>query len=104
MDFHFTKSQNNGSTTLLTLTGRLTAASSTQWRERIQELSQTGLSHILINLEPVTFLDSSGLAARERGGWVRLAKVAPQILEIFKLTRLDRVFGMDPDIESALQS
>jgi anti-sigma B factor antagonist len=112
MDFQFTETQIDEKTFILTLTGRLTAASSSPLREKIKQLTDTQSSQILIDMNAVTFIDSSGLAAlvsglksaRERGGWLKLIGVNATVQQTFKITQLDRVFGIYPTIEAALQS
>jgi anti-sigma B factor antagonist len=60
-------------------------------------------------MRAVSFIDSSGLAslvsglklARERGGWLRLAGVNEQVASIFKMTLLDRVFELYPNVDAA---
>ena len=65
---------------------------------------------LVCDLTEVGFLDSSGLsalvsglkAARERGGFLKLAGLNEQVAKIFKLTMLDRVFELHPSVEAAL--
>lgn len=112
MDFEFSESKVNDKTSVLSLVGRLTAATSPLLRDKLKQLTEENRIHILLEMSAVSFIDSSGLAAlvsglkatRERGGWLKLAGVTPTVLQILKLTKLDRVLGNYPTIETALQS
>ncbi len=65
---------------------------------------------LIINFEQVQFLTSSvlGLLIRiskkvyETDGKLRLCSIAPKILEVFKITRLDKIFEIYPDVDEAL--
>lgn len=69
-------------------------------------------SAVLLDLEGLSFIDSSGLAAlvaafkaaTEAGGTLKLARLAPQVAQVFSLTRLDRVFEISAGSEEALAS
>jgi anti-sigma B factor antagonist len=59
---------------------------------------------IRVDLEAVTFLDSTALGAiigalrraRANGGDIELVKAQPKILRVFTLTGLDKVIGVSP--------
>jgi len=112
MDFQISESKLDDRTSVLTLAGRLTASSSPQLRNKLKKLTEENRINILVDMSAVSFIDSSGLAAlvsglkaaRERGGWLKLAGLTPTVLQILKLTQLDRVLGNYPNIEIALQS
>jgi anti-sigma B factor antagonist len=65
---------------------------------------------LIVNFESVKFLTSSvlGLLIRvskkvyETDGKLRLCSINPKILEIFKITRLDKIFEIYPDVDEAL--
>lgn len=65
---------------------------------------------LIIDFEQVRFLTSSvlGLLIRiskkiyETEGKLRLCSITPKILEVFKITRLDRIFEIYPDVDEAL--
>ncbi len=109
MDFKISEQKTSETSTLLTLTGRLDAASAPQLKTCIKDLVDTGCDKFILDISSVSFLDSSGLAVlvsglktiRERDGWLKLAGGNPQVLSIFKMTGLDRVFGLYPNVEEA---
>src|SRR5262245_58404510 len=98
--------------TLLQLKGRLDARSSERVKAILHELSEQEQTKIIIDLEGVPFIDSSGLAAlvsglraaREKGGIISLSGAQSQAQIVFRLTMLDRVFTIHPTFEEARQS
>ena len=69
---------------------------------------------LVINLEAVTFVDSSGLGVlvesqkeaqrTTTGGELRLVISEPRILKVFEVTGLNRAFSIYPSIEIALSA
>ena len=65
---------------------------------------------LIVDFESVKFLTSSvlGLLIRvskkvyETDGKLRLCSINPKILEVFKITRLDKIFEIYPDVDEAL--
>jgi anti-sigma B factor antagonist len=98
--------------TLVRLDGRLDARSSPNVKTTLQELLNEDQIKIIVDLEQVPFIDSSGLAAlvsgfrvaREKGGNVVLSSAQSQAHVVFRLTMLDRVFAIHPTLEEAKQS
>jgi anti-sigma B factor antagonist len=65
---------------------------------------------VLVDLKAVTYIDSSGIAslvealqwAKRRGTDLRLVAVSQQAMRVFELARLDKVFVIHPDVDTAL--
>lgn len=65
---------------------------------------------LVVDLAKVTFMDSSGLAAliegmqgvQEHGGRFAVANVQESVQHIFEIARLDQVFQIFPDVDSAI--
>ena len=97
---------------LVRLTGRLDAAVSERVKSTLKKLVDNGHSNIIVDLEAVPFIDSSGLAslvsglrlAREQGGNVVLSGIQPQAQTVFRLTMLDLVFSIQPTLDDAKRS
>lgn len=78
----------------------------------IRQLLEKGRRHILINLENVTFIDSSGLgtlvsgfyAVRKKGGTVKLLNLNKRVYELMFMTRLLTVFDVYEDEQEALNN
>jgi len=66
---------------------------------------------VIVDLGGVAFIDSSGLGvlvsalrrARERDGSVRIVCTRDNVLKIFRITGLDKVFPIFSDITEARQ-
>ncbi len=90
--------------------GRLNASSAQMLKAQFDELVKNGHVELICDFTGVGFLDNSGLsvivsglkASREGGGWLKLAGLNEEVGQIFKITRLDRVFEMFPNVEAAL--
>ena len=75
-------------------------------------IEQTEKINMVLDFTPVKFLSSAvlGLLIRvskkvyERQGQLRLCNISPRIYEIFKITRLTKIFDIYPDRASALAS
>lgn len=65
---------------------------------------------LLIDLDEVTYIDSSGVAslieamqvANKNGTALRLFAASTQVMRVFELARLDQVFPMHADLDAAL--
>ena len=71
--------------------------------------SAPGGMNLILDFSKVRFLSSAvlGLLIRiskrvyQRDGQLRLCNISPKIYEIFKITRLTKIFDIYPDVESA---
>lgn len=89
---------------------RLDAAIAIRFKDRMREVTLQPAPRVLLDLSRVEFLDSSGLGAvvavmkslaPERT--LELAGLTPNVERVFRLTRMDSVFSLHPDIETALR-
>lgn len=91
---------------------RLDAHNSGELKNQMLNLFEEGKNHIVIDLQDVRFVDSSGLGAlvsgfknaSARNGNLKLCGLQPQVKSMFELTRLHRVFEIFPGTEEALSS
>jgi anti-sigma B factor antagonist len=91
--------------TVLHLGGPLNAPSAGAVQGLLLETLEDGSLSFLLDLEKVTALDSSGLAAlvrfykeiRTRGGTLALTAVQREAMTVFRITRLDKIFTILPD-------
>ncbi|MBS4053140.1 MAG: STAS domain-containing protein [Methylomonas sp.] len=89
---------------------RIDAHNSTELKEYLLDMIEGGESHIVVQLKHVRFIDSSGLGAllfghkhmAAKSGQFALAHIQPQVLSMFELTRLTRVFEIYADIDEVL--
>ena len=112
MDFKLKEELLSDVLAVLKVKGRLDAVVAPDLKSRLKEVVAGGHVRVIVDLEDVSFIDSSGLAAlvsgfrvaREAGGTVKLAGLNEQTMMVFKLTRLDRVFEIHPDAKDAISS
>ena len=81
-------------------------------RDRVQELLDNGSTHILLNLEKVSYMDSAGIGelvacykrAKEKDGTVKLLNPSGKVYDLLQLTKLEEVFETFRDEKEALVS
>jgi anti-sigma B factor antagonist len=96
--------------TVIAPTGRLDVAGAPALREALSEITQEGPPRVVIDLEGVSFVDSTGLGSvisalkqiRSSQGDLRLAAPNQQVRVVLELTTLDRVFPYYATVEEAL--
>ncbi len=109
MDIQVSK---QGNVVVVAVSGDMEAQSVSQLDDCLSELVGRGERNYVIDLDAVPFMDSSGLAMlvklfkriRIGHGDVKLAGLRPEILKIFQLTRLDRVFDIFDGQSEAIAS
>ena len=90
---------------------RIDAAAAIEFKDAMRVETETEAAIVILHLQEVTFIDSSGLgaivAAMKHMGQERslvLAGLTPAVDKVFRLTRMDRVFGVFPTLEAALEA
>ena len=102
----YSKSEPN----VLSLEGEIDLHESPQIREALTPMIERKLPRLLIDLTGVSYIDSSGLAvfidAMQRvqsyGGQLALFGIGETVRNIFHIARLDQVFKIFPDKNTAL--
>jgi anti-sigma B factor antagonist len=95
----------------LTLTGEIDVYTAPNLKQELVALIESGCVNVIVDLEGVAFIDSSGLGvlvsalrrARERDGSVRIVCSRDSVLKIFRITGLDKVFPIFSEISEARQ-
>jgi anti-sigma B factor antagonist len=96
--------------TVLEVGGEIDVYTAPKLRERVTELVDQDRLHIIIDLEKVEFMDSTGLGVlvgglkkiRTRGGSLSLVCTQERLLKIFRITGLGKVFAIHASQEEAL--
>lgn len=96
--------------TIVTPVGEIDVAGAPNLRDRLTELIAGGSSQIIVDLEAVDFIDSTGLGvlvgalrrARTADGDVRMVCTNSRILKVFDITGLDEVFTIVGSVEEAM--
>ncbi len=105
------RDEQDGAMCVLTLQGEVDVYTAPALKEKLVNNIEQGCNNVLVDMEDVTFIDSSGLGvlvsalrrARERGGSVRIRCTRDNILKIFRITGLDKVFPIYSDLAEARQ-
>jgi anti-sigma B factor antagonist len=99
--------------TVLDLSGRITLGEgSVQLRDAVRDLIGKGHKDILVNLEDVNYIDSSGLGelvsayttARNQSARLKPLKLTKKVHDLLQLTKLYTVFDIYDDEASAIGS
>jgi anti-sigma B factor antagonist len=102
-----------GDAVVADVVGRIALADgSAMVRDTVKGLVEQGKLNIILNLNSVNFIDSAGLgelvrahsSVRNRGGQLRLLNPSKNVHDLLRMTKLDRVFEIDQDEASALNS
>lgn len=101
--------ERDGDICIVKLEGEVDVYTAPRLKEKLVELLDDGCISIIVDLEQVAFIDSSGLGvlvgalrrAREKGGAVRLVCTREGVLKIFRITGLDKVFPIFADAAEA---
>ena len=98
---------------ILDLKGRLTVGQeATTFRERMQKLVPAGHNSIILNMEHVDYVDSTGLGAlvmcftsvQKAGGKVKLLNLTRRSIELLVMTKLSTIFEIFDDEQDAINS
>ena len=92
--------------------GEIDVYTAPRLRELLIELVNTGFYQLVVNMEKVEFLDSTGLGVlvgglkrvRARDGSLDLVCTQERILKIFRITGLTKVFGIHDSVDEAIKA
>ncbi|GAA1658577.1 anti-sigma factor antagonist [Fodinicola feengrottensis] len=99
-----------GARTIVEVGGEIDVYTAPRLREKLIELVGAGRTQIVVDMERVEFLDSTGLGvlvgARTRvnaqGGSLRLVCTQDRILKIFRITGLENLFPIYASVTEAV--
>ncbi len=100
---HMEKSQ-DGDKITITLQGKITFENTGEIREKMKEiLREDSIKHLILNMEGVSFIDSSGLGLLvsikntmiRKDGTFSMVNLSDTVRKIMKQTGLDRYFGIN---------
>jgi anti-sigma B factor antagonist len=89
--------------------GEIDVYTAPKLREAIVTAVEAGHSNLIIDVQKVDFLDSTGLGVlvgalkrvRADGGSLDIVCTQERILKIFEITGLDKVFGLHTSVDEA---
>ena len=101
--------ETNGAILVTVEEARIDAACAIQFKDQMRDVTEGDSSRVIVDMTKVNFLDSSGLgavvAAKKQlgsGRSMELACLSPTVRKVFRLTRMDSIFPIHDDVQSAL--
>jgi anti-sigma B factor antagonist len=99
-----------GGAAVLSVHGEVDVATAPRLREHVVDAVTDGHRYIVIDLDGVDFLDSTGLGVlvgalkrvRTHGGELHFVCTQPRIMKVFDITGLDRVLSIHETVADAL--
>lgn len=99
-----------GDKTVVSVGGEIDVYTAPKLREQIVALVEEGHYHLVVDMEDVEFLDSTGLGVlvgglkrvRAHDGSLRLVCTQERILKIFRITGLTKVFPIHATVAEAV--
>jgi anti-sigma B factor antagonist len=96
--------------TVVAVGGEIDVYSAPKLRERLITLVDSGSYNLIVDMEAVEFLDSTGLGVlvgglkrvRAHDGWIDLVCTQGRILRIFRITGLSKVFSIYDSVADAV--
>jgi anti-sigma B factor antagonist len=96
--------------TIVAVGGEIDVYSAPRLRERLLDLVEGGSYQLIVDMEAVEFLDSTGLGVlvgglkrvRAHDGWIDLVCTQSRMLRIFRITGLNRVFNIYNSVPEAI--
>jgi anti-sigma B factor antagonist len=98
--------------TVVEVTGEIDVYTAPKLRERLAELVDSGRHDIVVDMQGVEFLDSTGLGVlvgglkrvKQHDGSMNLVCTQERILKIFRITGLTKVFPIHDSVAAAVAS
>ena len=111
MALEFSEHEREG-VTILALKGRITVGEVTPVRDKITELVAAGHNQVVLDLQHVDYIDSTGLGnlvisytqVKNAGGALKLLHLNKRNVELLALTRLHTVFEVFAEETDAVNS
>jgi anti-sigma B factor antagonist len=96
--------------TVIAVSGEIDVYTAPKLRERLIGLVESGSYQLIVDMEAVEFLDSTGLGVLVGGlkrvrafdGWIDLVCTQSRILRIFRITGLNKVFSIHDSVPAAV--
>lgn len=95
---------------ILDLAGEIDVYTAPQFKESVNQIIDAGQKHLVINMERLSYMDSSGFATllsatrrlKPDDGTVNLVRCSPAIDRILRITRLNTIFDLHDSLDDAL--
>lgn len=94
------------------VTGEIDVCTAPEFKSAINKAIFSGAKNLIVDLTDVSYMDSSGFGTllgatkriRPRGGSVSLVGCSEAIERMLRITRLDTIFGLYPQVDDAVQA
>jgi anti-sigma B factor antagonist len=104
--------RSEGDSTVVVVGGEIDVYTAPKLREQLIDLVNAGRYHLVVDMEGVEFLDSTGLGVlvgglkrvRAHDGTLRLVCTQERILKIFRITGLTKVFPIHDTVDDAVSA
>jgi anti-sigma B factor antagonist len=101
-----------GNHMVVEVAGEIDVYTAPRLREKMVELVNAGHYHLVVDMESVEFLDSTGLGVlvgglkrvRSHDGSLRIVCTQERLLKIFRITGLTKVFPIHDSVDEAASS
>ena len=106
------ETRNEGDWTIVSVGGEIDVYTAPKLREALVELVNAGRYQLIVDVEAVDFLDSTGLGVlvgglkrvRANDGNLRVVCTQERLLKIFRITGLTKVFAIHDSVSAATAS
>ncbi|WP_062046521.1 anti-sigma F factor antagonist [Bacillus sp. JCM 19034] len=103
--------EEKGAVLLVRLIGELDHHTAEELRAQVEERLKRDVKHIVLNLEQLSFMDSSGLGVilgrykqvKAIGGEMVVCAISPAVKRLFELSGLFKIIRLEENEEYALQ-
>jgi anti-sigma B factor antagonist len=103
------ETRHDGEFTVVEVAGEIDVYTAPKLRECLVELADGGHHHVIVDMEKVEFLDSTGLGVlvgglkrvRAQEGSMALVCTSERLLKIFRITGLTKVFPIHESVAGA---
>src|SRR5215212_11337723 len=112
MDVYLSDHAVDSKTHVIELGGEIDLYTAPEFKERMAEIVDEGKTRVVVDLSQASFIDSTTLGVlvggvkrvRPAGGALELVCTDENILEIFKVTGLDRIFPIHATRDEAVEA
>lgn len=104
------ETKQEGNTAVVTLSGRLDAVTSPEYRTKLQELIDGGATRVVVDFSGLGYMSSAGIGEllvssnllKAKQGKMCLANVPKKVVSVFEMCGIKALLEMRPSVEEAV--